>query len=55
MHVALVGPAPDRLITYKDRQGDRYVAVVLDIHTGMKRIFRTPLVGSRAMVARRSA
>ncbi len=37
--------APDRLITYRDRQGDRHVAVVLDIHTGKKRVLPRPISG----------
>ncbi len=37
--------APDRLITYNDRQGDRHVAVVLDIHTGKKRVLPRPISG----------
>ncbi len=37
--------APDRLITYNDRQGDRHVAVVLDIHTGKRRILPRPISG----------
>jgi hypothetical protein len=37
--------APDRLITYNDRQGDRFVAVVMDIHTGRKRILPRPISG----------
>ena len=35
--------APDRLITYNDRQDDRFVAVVLDIHTGQKRVLPYPI------------
>ncbi len=37
--------APDRLITYNDRQGDRHVAVVLDINTGKKRVLPRPISG----------
>ncbi len=37
--------APDRLITFNDRQGDRHVAVVLDIHTGKKRVLPRPISG----------
>jgi hypothetical protein len=36
---------PDRAITYNDRQGDRHVAVVLDIHTGRKRVLPRPIAG----------
>ena len=35
--------ASDRLITYNDRQDDRFVAVVLDIHTGQKRVLPYPI------------
>jgi hypothetical protein len=34
---------PDHYITYNDRQGDRYVAVLLDVHTGRKRILPRPI------------
>ena len=37
--------AADRQITYNDRQGDRHVAVVLDIHTGVKRVLPRPIAG----------
>ena len=36
---------PDRKITYNDRQGDRHVAIVLDIHTGKKRVLPRPIAG----------
>ncbi len=36
-------PAPERLITFNHRQDERYVAVVLDIHTGQKRILPYPV------------
>lgn len=35
--------APDRLITYNDLQDDRFVSVVLDIHSGEKRILPYPI------------
>jgi len=34
---------PDRLIVYNDRQGDQYVSVVRDIHTGESRILPRPI------------
>ena len=37
--------APDRLVTYNDRQGDRHVAVVLDVQTGRKRVLPRPISG----------
>ena len=37
--------APNRLITYNDRQGDRHVAVVLEIQTGKKRVLPRPISG----------
>ena len=37
--------APDRAITYNDRQGDRHVAIVLDIHTGRVRVLPRPIAG----------
>ena len=37
--------APDRLITFNDRQVDRHVAVVLDIHSGKKRVLPRPISG----------
>ena len=37
--------AADRQITYNDRQGDRHVAVVLDIHTGARRVLPRPIAG----------
>jgi hypothetical protein len=36
---------PDRKLTYNERQGDRHVAVVLDIHTGDKRVLPRPIAG----------
>jgi hypothetical protein len=36
---------PDGKITYNDRQGDRHVAIVLDIHTGKKRVLPRPIAG----------
>ena len=36
---------PDRKITYNDRQGDRHVAVVLDIHTGKAQVLPRPIAG----------
>ena len=30
--------APDRVITYNDRRGGRFVSVLLDIHTGEERV-----------------
>jgi len=36
---------PDRKITYNDRQGDRFVAVVLDIQSGRKRVLPRPISG----------
>ncbi len=35
--------APDRLITYNARDGDRFVGVVQDIHSGHKRILPYPI------------
>ena len=35
--------APDRLITYNDLQDDHFVSVVLDIHSGEKRILPHPI------------
>ncbi len=37
--------APDRLIVFNDRQGDRFVSVVLDIHTGKRRVLPRPVSG----------
>lgn len=35
--------APDRLIVFNDRQDDRFVSVVLDIHTGKRRLLPRPV------------
>lgn len=35
----------DRELTYNERQGDRHVSVVLDIHTGKKRVLPRPIAG----------
>ena len=35
--------APDRLIIYNDRQNDRFVSVVLDIHSGERRVLPHPI------------
>lgn len=35
----------DRMLTYNERQGDRHVTVVLDIHTGKKRVLPRPIAG----------
>ena len=35
----------DRVITYNDRQGDRHVAVALDVQTGVKRVLPRPIAG----------
>ena len=35
--------APDRTISYNDRRGDHFVAVVLDIHTGDRRVLPHPI------------
>ncbi|NLS76313.1 MAG: hypothetical protein GXY76_03540 [Chloroflexi bacterium] len=37
--------APDRQIVFNDRQGDRFVSVVLDIHTGKRRVLPRPVSG----------
>lgn len=37
--------APDRLLVFNDRQGDRFVAVVLDIHSGQRRVLPRPVSG----------
>ena len=37
--------APEREIVYNDRQGDRHVAVVMDIHTGKKRVLPRAVSG----------
>jgi len=35
--------APDRTITYNDRHGDHFVAVVLEVHTGDQRVLPHPI------------
>lgn len=35
--------APDRLIIYNDREGDRYVSVIRDVHTGQTRTLPLPI------------
>lgn len=46
--------APDRLIAFNDRDGDRFVSVLLDVHTGERRVLPRPIYaisrdGSRAL------
>lgn len=37
--------AADRVIVYNERQSDRFVAVLLDIHTGRRRVLPRPISG----------
>ena len=37
--------APDRKIIYNDRDGDRFVSIVMDVFTGEKRVLPRPIAG----------
>lgn len=37
--------APDRKIIYNDREGDRFVSVVMDVFSGEKRVLSRPVAG----------
>lgn len=47
--------APEREIVYNDRQGDRHVAVVMDIHTGKKRVLPRAVSGLNPVIRRKEA
>jgi len=38
-----LGSAPDREIIFNAREGDRFVAVVLDVHSGKRRVLAAPV------------
>ncbi len=38
-----LGSAPDRLIVYNSREGDRYISVVHDVHSGARRTLPRPI------------